>query len=193
MQNEYCPEQTCITLILGQRTPVADLYTCPCSDTSLLSACSAEQHCVECIFPQADLHHADFWGTAHLVQICTGILRVKQACCQPVLQSSTVQNAYSPKQVYITLILTQCTPVADLYTCPCSDTSLLSACSAKQHCAVGMHPALRRARHCCAKHAVNMLELSQLCNFGILPVSVEYNPPQGKMHADCLVLLCKTG
>ncbi len=83
------------------------------------------------------------WVTAHLYeeQISIGVNAVAQGCCEPVLQSSSEQWGmhYAEEQCCSVLVLGHCTPIcrANLHRCTCSDTSLLQACLAEQHSALG--------------------------------------------------------
>ena len=72
----------------------------------------------------------------YLEQVSLGVSAATQACCQPVLHSNTEQgtNVFCKYQCGTTLKVGHCTHVfrASLLTCFCSNTSLLSACIAKQ-------------------------------------------------------------
>ena len=77
------------------------------------------------------------WVTAHLYQqqISLSVFAVAQACCQPVLHSSTEQGGNCQEQCGTALLLGHCTPIptANLPKCICSGPSLLSAWFAQQH------------------------------------------------------------
>ena len=71
-----------------------------------------------------------------LEQVSKGVSAATPACCQPVLLCNTEQgtNVFCKGQCGTTLKVGHCKHVveASLLTCFCSNTSLLSACIAKQ-------------------------------------------------------------
>ena len=126
------PLHTCVKskspkVCLQQHRPAVSLF---CT-----AAVSKGQLC----FAKSSVARHWCWTTAHLCQeqISIGVFAATQACCQPVLHSSSEQGAtvLCQKQCGTALVLGHCTPVsrANLHRCICSNTSLLSACFAQQH------------------------------------------------------------
>ena len=101
---------------------------------------STRQWGMHCAKSSAAVHC--WWVTAHsyLRQVFIGEIAVTQACCELLLHSSTGQWGmhFAKNQCCSALLVGHCTLVsaAGLNRCNCSDTSMLQACFAEQHCTV---------------------------------------------------------
>ena len=149
----FCKDQCGTALKVDHCTHVfrASLNRCFCSNSSLLSACLAQQCRAGeyCILPRSVWHCT---AHMHLEQVSLGVSAATPACCQPVLHSSGHHRTivFCKDQCGTALKVGHCTHVfrASLHRFFCSNTSLLSACLAQQ-CRAGDYCILQRSVwHC---------------------------------------------
>ena len=142
MKNAFCPDQCCITLVLGHCTPVwwADILRSICNDTSGLSAYFAEQHrtvrnafCLDqCCSALVLGHCTPIWWANTQRSICTDTAMLSACFAE---KQKAVRKAFCLDQCCSALVLGHCTPVwwAEILRCLCSDTTMLWAWFAEQH------------------------------------------------------------
>ena len=139
VRNAFCPDQCCITLVLGHCTPVwwADILRSICNDTSGLSAYFAEQHrtvrnafCLDQCCSALVLGHCTpiWWGNTQR-SICTDTTMLSGLFCRETKGS---------EESILSWPVLQCTGTGSLHTCMMSRNLKVSLQVTLQCCELGL-------------------------------------------------------